>query len=68
MIFLKAGVCVTEFVIIVANSQRPPYTLRADSPQRVSEWVEAIEMHAPLLAAMQGGGDISAAEPGMQSQ
>jgi hypothetical protein len=46
----------TEFVVVIANSQRPPYTLKAESPEDAERWVDAIVMNAPRIAAMKGGG------------
>ena len=49
----------TEFVVVLANSQRAPYTLKAESTEDAQRWVDAIEMHAPRIAMMKtsrGGG------------
>jgi hypothetical protein len=45
----------TEFVVVIANSQRAPYTLKAESPADARRWADAIEMHAPRIAMMKGG-------------
>ena len=39
----------TEFVLVVANSLRPPYTLRASSATEAAEWVATIRDNAPRL-------------------
>ena len=41
-----------EFVIIVANSARPPYTLRAESIASAEEWVAAIQAQSPRLSGV----------------
>ena len=40
---------------VVANSQRAPYTLKAESAEEAREWAQAIEMHAPRILQMRGG-------------
>ncbi len=42
----------TEFVVVIANSQRAPYTLKAETTEDAQRWVDAIEMHAPRIAMM----------------
>ena len=39
----------TEFIVVMANSQRAPYTLRAESVEDMRAWVNAIETYAPLI-------------------
>ena len=51
----------TELVVVIANSQRAPYTLKAERPDLAKQWVEAIEMHAPRILMMKGQGGASAA-------
>jgi hypothetical protein len=49
----------TEFVVVMANSQRAPYTLRTESVEDMREWVKAIETHSPRIQSIQraaGGG------------
>ena len=41
---------------VIANSQRAPYTLKAESAEEAREWAQAIEMHAPRILQMRGGG------------
>ena len=40
---------------VIANSQRAPYTLKAESAEEAREWAQAIEMHAPRILQMRGG-------------
>eukprot|EP01046_Picozoa_sp_COSAG06_P007443 COSAG06_NODE_364_length_16784_cov_21.917231_2_plen_887_part_00 len=53
-----------EFVVVMANSQRAPYTLRADSVEEMHAWVSAIEMHSPRIYEIKhahGRGGVAAA-------
>jgi hypothetical protein len=45
----------SEFVVVVANSQRAPYTLKAETIEDAQRWVDVIEMHAPRIAMMKPG-------------
>jgi hypothetical protein len=44
---------------VIANSQRAPYTLKAETPDEARRWADAIEMHAPRIAMMKAGGGAS---------
>ena len=59
----------TEFVVVIANSQRPPYTLKAESPDDAQRWADAIVMNAPRIAAIKGGsgGSSVASDGGRES-
>jgi hypothetical protein len=54
----------TEFVVVIANSQRAPYTLKAETPDEARRWADAIEMHAPRIAMMKAGGGASSVGSG----
>jgi hypothetical protein len=73
----REGAGNSEFTVIVANSQRPPYHLRAESASRAQEWLDTIQRHAPRLnhgasqlatiaegtVEIQGGGSVQPAKP-----
>ena len=52
------------FGAVIANSQRAPYTLKAESAEEAREWAQAIEMHAPRILQMRGAVTESAGEEG----
>lgn len=55
-----------EFVVVTANSQRAPYTLRSETPDEAAGWVSAIEIHSPRIRMMKrGGGSGSASTAGL---
>ena len=55
------------FGAVIANSQRAPYTLKAESAEEAREWAQAIEMHAPRILQMRGAVKESAGEEGAPS-
>ena len=59
----------TEFVVVIANSQRPPFSLKAESPDDAQRWADAIVMNAPRIAAIKGGsgGSSVASDGGRES-
>lgn len=54
----------TEFVVVMANSQRAPYTLRAENVEDMREWVKAIETHSPRIQSIKRTGQVLTAGEG----
>lgn len=57
----------TDFVVVMANSQRAPYTLRAENVEDMREWVKAIESHSPRIQSIKRAGQAATAGSGTPS-